>query len=53
MSESIGVEVKREAYSSVRVSKDVLLWLKSLGRKGETYNDILLRVKAALPKRFR
>jgi len=40
-------------YSTIKVSKEVKERLKSIGRKGETYNDIIVLLLDHKPKRLR
>ena len=40
-------------YSTIKVSKEVKERLKSIGRKGETYNDIIKLLLDHKPKRLR
>ena len=40
-----------ERYTSIRVKRSTLDELKSIGRKGETYNEIIRWLLAHRPKR--
>jgi hypothetical protein len=40
-----------DKYTSIRVKRSTVDELKSIGRKGETYNDIILWLLAHRPKR--
>jgi len=40
-------------YTTVKVSKENVEHLKRIGRKGETYDDIIGLLLAHKPKRFR
>jgi len=40
-------------YSTIKVSKEVKERLRSIGRKGETYNDIIMLLLDHKPKKFR
>lgn len=42
-----------EAYTTIKISKANKERLKSIGRKGETYNDIITLLLNHKPKRLR
>jgi len=41
----------KDKYSSIRVKRSTLDELKSIGRKGETYDDVICWLLAHRPKR--
>jgi len=42
---------EEDKYTSIRVKRSTVDELKGIGRKGETYNDIILWLLAHRPKR--
>jgi len=42
---------KRDGYSSVRLHKSTISLIDSLGKRGETYEEIILRLLAPLQKK--
>lgn len=53
LSEVAESEVEREKWTSIRVRRETAKMLKELGRKGETYDDVIRKLLSRVRRRRR